>query len=139
MNFRLESIYLGAVPVVLALLAWAWALPGRKPTADHGPRTTDGGLQTVKLHYDILFWGAVALVTLLLAYGKYFPLYGLFYKLPVIHDIRNPNKMLQVFQVAMGILAAYGLDVASGLLPAGASGEAASGKGEAAVPDQARR
>ena len=61
---------------------------------------------------EILFWGAAALITLLLAYGKYFPLYALFYQLPVINNIRNPNKFLQVFQLCLGILAACGLDTA---------------------------
>ncbi len=61
---------------------------------------------------EILFWGTVAVVTLLLAYGKYFPLYALFYKLPLVNNIRNPNKFLQVFQMALAILAAYGLDIA---------------------------
>jgi uncharacterized membrane protein YjfL (UPF0719 family) len=61
---------------------------------------------------EILFWGAAAAVTLMLAWGKFFPLYALFYKLPVVNNIRNPAKFLQVFQLALGILAAYGLDIA---------------------------
>ena len=59
---------------------------------------------------EILFWGGASLVALLLAFGKYFPLYSLFYKLPVVDTIRNPNKFLQVFQMALAILTAYGVD-----------------------------
>ena len=55
------------------------------------------------------FWASF--VALLLSFGKYFPLYRLFYMLPMVSSIRNPNKFLQVFQIAAGILAAGGLDV----------------------------
>jgi len=47
---------------------------------------------------------------LLLSFGKYTPLYHIFWQLPVIHDIRNPNKFLQVFQAGLGILTAFGAD-----------------------------
>jgi hypothetical protein len=50
-------------------------------------------------------------VSLLLAFGKYFPLYALFYQLPVVNNIRNPNKFIQVFQVCLAILAVYGFDM----------------------------
>src|SRR5450759_3978876 len=59
---------------------------------------------------EIIFWGCVAVMSLLLAFGKFFPLYAMFYKLPLVSSIRNPNKFLQVFQWVLGILAAYGLD-----------------------------
>ena len=59
---------------------------------------------------EIIFWGCAAVITLMLAFGKFFPLYALFYKLPFVNSIRNPNKFLQVFQLTLGILAAYGLD-----------------------------
>ncbi len=149
MNFRLESIYIGAIPVVLALFAVAAALwggrgggwkveGGSQKTANSGQRAEVGSQRsevggqradvTVSsppstLHLppstilsdrrsEILFWGAAALIALLLAYGKYFPLYALFYQLPLVNSIRNPNKFIQVFQLCLGILAAYGLDAA---------------------------
>ncbi len=52
------------------------------------------------------------MVTLLLSFGKHFPLYALFYEFPMVSSIRNPNKFLQVFQLAVAILAAYGFDIA---------------------------
>lgn len=79
------------------------------PTTDH---RTPLASSWADHRAEILFWGAVAAITLMLAWGKYFPLYSLFYKLPVVNNIRNPNKFLQVFQLALGILAAYGLDTA---------------------------
>ena len=118
MNFRLESIYIGAIPVVLALFAVAAAVwSGKRQVADRGlpePSTASDGLAVAwaDRRAEILFFGGAALVALLLAYGKYVPLYALFYKLPVVNNIRNPNKFIQVFQMALGILAAYGLDTA---------------------------
>lgn len=103
-NFKLENQYLGAIPILLALAAVAGAWVG-------GPRRS-----------DVVFWSAAALLTLLLSFGKYFPLYAAFYKLPVINSIRNPNKFLQVFQLALGILAAYGLDRVLAARPRGESG-----------------
>jgi hypothetical protein len=41
---------------------------------------------------------------------KFLPVYPLFYHLPIVGFIRNPDKFLQVMQLGIGILAAYGLD-----------------------------
>jgi hypothetical protein len=151
MNFRLESIYIGAIPVVLALFAVVAAIgkngkglmvdgEGRGKTVaseqwtvNSGGDRNDGGRWKVEggqgnhepltiphepsalwanRRAEILFWGAAAVIALLLAYGKYFPLYALFFKLPVVNNIRNPNKFLHVFQLCLGILSAYGLDTA---------------------------
>lgn len=91
MNFRLENTYLGIIPVLLAL----FALFAARSSAHRAV---------------IFFWGGAALVALLLAFGKYTPLYALFWQLPVINNIRNPNKFIQIFQIAVAILAAFGLD-----------------------------
>lgn len=101
MNFRLDSVYIGAIPVVLALLALASAVSKRGGTELADER---------KRRHDIYFWAVAALISLLLSYGKYFPLYRLFYQLPMVSNIRNPIKFIQVFQLALAVLAAYGLD-----------------------------
>ncbi len=88
-NFKLDNTYLGIVPFVLAIVALAGLRnPSRRPL--------------------VLFWAGAAVAALLLAFGKYFFLYGWFYELPVVHHIRNPNKFLQIFQLAIAILAACG-------------------------------
>ena len=99
-NFKLENQYVGAIPVIFAV--WACFL------AWHTRRAK--GLWRA----EIAFWSAVAVLSLLLSFGKYFPLYRLFYALPAVSSIRNPNKFLQIFQVALAILAAYGFDAALG-------------------------
>ncbi|MEI7850349.1 MAG: hypothetical protein WCH86_00785 [Kiritimatiellales bacterium] len=90
MNFKLENTYLGILPLLLALFAIVRGV-GRREARP-----------------DAVFWGCAAGVMLLLAFGKYFPLYGALYHLPVINNIRNPNKFLQVFQLAVAVLAAFG-------------------------------
>ncbi len=90
MNFKLENTYLGILPLMFALFAVVRGVSRREGRA------------------DTVFWGCAAGVTLLLAFGKYFPLYGALYHLPVINNIRNPNKFLQVFQLAVAVLAAFG-------------------------------
>ncbi len=99
-NFKLENQYLGAIPVVFALWAVFAAWCSRKSgKAGFG---------------DVFFWATAAVVSLLLAFGKHFLLYRLFYLLPVVSSIRNPNKFLHIFQLAVGILAAYGFTSAIG-------------------------
>lgn len=129
MNFKLENTYLGIIPILLALFAMFSALArgkygGKGVGACRSKGINGDENQVIRPNADtpihpssitsrraeILFWGCVAVITLLLAFGKFFPLYALFYKLPFVNSIRNPNKFLQVFQLALGILAAYGLD-----------------------------
>ncbi|MDD5482803.1 MAG: hypothetical protein PHP98_04035 [Kiritimatiellae bacterium] len=105
MNFKLENHYLGAIPVFLALFAIAAALVRQQANAHSILNPSDGN------RAEIIFWAGAAAVALLLSFGKYFPLYYLFYQLPLVNSIRNPNKFLHVFQIALGILAAYGLDI----------------------------
>jgi len=94
-NFKLENQYMGMIPVLLAL--WGgivgWLL-----------RKED------RRYRDGLFWATAVIVALLLSFGKYFPVYRMLYALPGISSIRNPNKFLHLFQIGVGVLAAYGLD-----------------------------
>ena len=108
-NFKLENTYLGMIPVAFALFALfsCWRSKHRA---------------------EILFWGGATLVALLLSFGKFFPLYSLFYKLPVVNNIRNPNKFLQVFQVCLAILTAYGFDALWRSKEHGAESMAKNGK-----------
>lgn len=108
MNFRLEALYIGAIPIVFALFALGAALfSGKRPAL-----TNEYGAGWRDRRAEILFWSVVATITIVLAFGKFTPLYWFFYQLPVVNNIRAPVKFLQVFQVALAILAAYGLDLA---------------------------
>ena len=57
----------------------------------------------------IWFWCAVALVGLLLAWGRHAPFYRMFYALPYASTIRNPIKFMHQFHLGLLIVFAYGL------------------------------
>jgi hypothetical protein len=98
-NLRTETLYMGSIPVFFALLACllAWSKePG----------------ELVGSNRSLLkFWSVAMLIALLLAFGRFFPLYKLFFMIPGISSIRNPNKFMHIFQMAFAILAAYGFHV----------------------------
>lgn len=92
MNFQLDSLYIGFIPLAFALFA---LIASRR-----SPHRA-----------EIIFWSCATAITLMLAFGKYFPLYSLFYQLPIVNNVRAPVKFIQVFQVALAILTAYGIDM----------------------------
>ncbi|WP_372806192.1 hypothetical protein [Pontiella sp.] len=93
-NFKLDSIYLGITPFLLAAFGvWA-AIRIRKDE--------EGKV--------ILFWSIAGLVGFILAFGKYSLLYKLFFQLPLVSNIRAPIKLLDNFQICLAIVAAFGLD-----------------------------
>lgn len=92
-NFKLENTYVGVIPFALMLFALAGAVSCRQS----------------ENRAEIIFWGIALVISLLFAFGKYLPFYRLIYYLPVVNSIRNPNKFLQVFQLILGISAAFGL------------------------------
>lgn len=97
-NFRLDSSYMGMLPFGFALLGCVLGWRG----AERG---------------FLLFWLVACLVGLGLAFGRYSLLYRGFFELPLVSSIRAPIKLLDNAQVALGILAAFGMD---GLLRLGA-------------------
>jgi len=99
-NFKLENHYLGAIPLGFLALA-LWMAVARRRSGETSSR-------------EVLVWGVLALIAFLLACGKFLPFYRPFSLLPAVSSIRNPNKLLQVLQLMMGILAAYGLDALLG-------------------------
>ena len=97
MNFKLENVYVGAVPLLFALLGLAEAFRRRK----------EAGASAA-----VFAWGGLCVAALLLAFGKFFVLYKPLSLLPGFGSIRNPNKFIHFFQMAWGVLAAFGLEAA---------------------------
>jgi hypothetical protein len=56
------------------------------------------------------FWLAMGAVSLLLAFGRYAPFYGLVYRLPGFSMIRNPVKFLDVVSFSIVVLFSFGVD-----------------------------
>ena len=98
-NYRQHTIYAGILQVLLALYAVAFVAVG----AD--VRYRKRGLQ----RWQVWFWTGSAVVSLLLSLGRYTPFYRLFYALPLVDTIRCPVKFLHITNIAIAILAAYGL------------------------------
>lgn len=64
---------------------------------------------TVVERRAVWFFTGLALVSLLLAFGRYAPFYKLVYALPYFHTIRNPIKFMQPFHICIWFLAVFGL------------------------------
>ncbi len=89
--------YPGTLVMMLAL--WAVLQSLRTPSLfDSGQRKW------------IWFWAAVIVVSLLLAFGRYAPLYRFLYALPYFSTIRNPIKFLYFVSMAVVALFAFGMD-----------------------------
>jgi hypothetical protein len=105
-NFKITSKYLGIIPFLLGIYGFIESLRCRK--------NGDGSA--------MLFWSVAGILGLWLAFGKYSILYKLFYHFPLVGNIRDQSKFLDLFQICLGIVAAYGLD---GLLLANKKDKAA--------------
>ena len=58
---------------------------------------------------DTLFWAGVFVAAMLLAMGRYFPLYRLFYMIPYAASLRAPVKFLHLVEISAAVLLAFGL------------------------------
>ncbi|HTI99395.1 MAG TPA: hypothetical protein VL527_10980 [Dongiaceae bacterium] len=64
----------------------------------------------------VWFWTGIAVVCLLLTWGRFAPFYQFFYMLPYASTIRNPAKFIDLFDWAMVVLFAYGAQSLVGYL-----------------------
>jgi len=88
-NFEEMHAYIGILP--LMLIPWAWAKKER-----------DG---------HVTFFSIFALVSLLLALGRYTPLYHLLVYVPGFNFFRVPARWLFTITFSLSVLAGYGFDV----------------------------
>lgn len=104
-NYRQHTVYLGLVPLLFAffsVLAWK----GSRITND---TEIASGLRSPAA--DRPFWCGVWIVCLLLSFGRYAPLYRLFYAIPYMDYIRAPAKFLHMTEISTAFLAGFGMDV----------------------------
>ncbi len=90
--------YAGGLVVLVALWAATQSLRRKSPVFEPAQRRW------------LWFWLAVALVSLLLAFGRFAPFYQLAYALPYFSTIRNPTKFLYPFSFGLVVLFALGVD-----------------------------
>jgi hypothetical protein len=89
------------IGVLVALLA-AWsALQSLRPT---------NSVFSLEQKKWLWFWLLIGSVSLMLAWGRYAPFYRVIYSLPYFSTIRNPTKFLCLFDFAVLILFAFGID-----------------------------
>ena len=91
------GIYAGILVALVAL--WAVLQSLRK----------DGSAFSLPNRRWIWFWSVVAVISLLLSFGRFAPFYQFLYALPYFSTIRNPAKFGHVFNWATVILFAYGV------------------------------
>jgi hypothetical protein len=92
------GLYAGVIVVLIALWTVFRAFRKENPVFSGAQR---------KL---IWFWSGVALVCLLVGFGRFAPFYQFFYALPFASTMRNPSKFVHVVEWILVILCAYGLD-----------------------------
>ncbi len=80
------TVYLGVLPLLLALVAIFFVR-----------------------RRDVTLLAGLALLGLLLAFGRYTPLYGLLYALPGFHSMRAPGRFALHFHFGLAVLAGYGI------------------------------
>ncbi len=97
-HFSGSGEYAGLLVVMLAV--WAF-LQSVRPSGATAFSDFD--------RWMIRFWTVIAVLSLMAAWGRFFPLYSLIYKLPYFSTIRNPVKFTQPMQLALVVLFAYGL------------------------------
>lgn len=85
--FCLATQYLGIIPLILVLFAIVFIWRNK----------------------IILFLSGMSLLTLLLSFGGYTPIYGLLYHIPVFSNFRNPTRFLALFTFSMTLLSGFGL------------------------------
>ena len=90
--------YVGIVVFLLAIWAILFALNKRASLYSGTERRM------------ILFWGFIALSSLLLAFGKHSIFYQLIYQMPFFNTMRNTIKFLHPMHFALIILGAYGVE-----------------------------
>lgn len=98
MRFSGGGLYLG-IPVALIAVWAVWQALRRKSQAFADDQKK-----------IMLFWLAASVIALLLAFGRFAPFYKLLYALPYFSTIRNPIKFAAVFNFAVLILFAFGID-----------------------------
>lgn len=103
-NYRGHTVYLGVISVIFALFGVTVWFAGRKGAKGVSP--VQGGCD----YSDVPFWCAVWAVCLILAMGRYTPVYRLFYALPYMDYIRAPVKFHHLVELAAAMLAGFGMD-----------------------------
>lgn len=93
-----SGYYAGVTAVLIALWAALQTLRQKKSVFNLTERRM------------LWFWMAMGAISLLLAFGRYAPFYGIVYRLPGFSMIRNPVKFLDIVSFSIVVLFGFGVD-----------------------------
>lgn len=103
-NYWEDAVYSGSMAFPMALYGLIYMIIPTQVNEDRdSPR--------VRLRRIVLFWWALIIFSLILAMGKYFPLYSLLLKIPGYEMFQAPTRITLVAQVGIALLAGIGLDL----------------------------
>ena len=107
MNYRQHTVYLGVLQLLFALYV-VFRCVRRRDDVDGSSTAPEAVYCSPRA--EVIFWALAAVLSVLLAMGRYFPLYRLFFLIPGAARIRCPVKFLHLTEVAVCILFGYGID-----------------------------
>lgn len=117
-NFRQHTVYLGAIPLLLAAYGVFMLLRRTGRPDNECPAARE-------IRWEVAFWLTIGLLALTLALGRHLPVFRLFHALPLFSSIRAPVKFMHVVDVSLAVLFASGLQqflsAKSAVLPSRAS------------------
>jgi hypothetical protein len=88
MPFTESTVYVGIIPIILSVLALVY-----------------------KRNKGTLFFASLAVIILIMSFGRYFFIYDLlFHYFPFFDKFRAPAMVLHLLPLAFGMMAAYGLE-----------------------------
>jgi len=108
-NLRQHTVYLGIIPLALAFFAAMTAWRGRMRHDISDSKSSEDISGSPRS--EIVFWSLAWLASLILALGRYTPLYRLFFALPYCSTIRCPVKFLHLTEFATSVLFGWGLEL----------------------------
>lgn len=108
MNLRQHTLYMGLIPLILGFYAFVWSLRRIKSTSEKAEGANAAGDERFARR-EVWFWSGAFVLTVILAMGRYTPVYRLFYMLPYFSKIRAPVKFIHLSELALAVLFAYGL------------------------------
>ena len=133
-HFIEVTTYVSPLACALAACAVALALRGRLKT--HGAHAFDPALANdcvtnngATFDHRVLFWAAVAVVSVPLMLGDSTPLYRALYHVPVFNLFRRPSRHVFEWTFALSVLAACGWDALRRFYESRAQGTQGKGDG----------
>ena len=105
-NYRQHSVYMGGITILLALIGLlGWRFARRIP------HTTSATPADAKIFEDVPFFGLAFLLLVIIAMGRYTPVYqGVYHALPFMKTMRCPVKFLHVAELCLATLAGFGIE-----------------------------